>query len=563
VQKPHDEQARQAARAAMIVQIDGCLQTGDYARAARLLDTAELDFPGDADLAGRRQVVEIARRFDEPPPDATLVRGASSASAPPSSPYDATLVVPRGRAASGVRGASDDRTQVLPGRQPAMPAQELDLESLAPPVARQPDETARLSPTAGPPRSARRPAATPSRRWSWSDWQVWAAAGGAAAILIIGIALFVPRAPAEPAPPQPAPAPAPPPIVLSPPPITSTVPAAEPPPPDPSRLPPPPPRPPAPPAPPPTLARLTIRDFEPGTTVSLDGESIGTIGADRVLARTGLAPGRHTLVFERKGHDAVTVSRELAAGGTWTISGADHVLRPSAMPVQFRADADVEFTITQGAATIGTGKGPTTLPLREGRYQVVSKGPSGTTMSMPLSVSSGQSQVVDVRSVGGMERFQGWTTADGWSTRRGGGFVLYDRTDAEGRYTFTVRLDRNGNPFTTGGRLTFVVGYVDDRNYVRFQLDRNNFYRADVIGFRELNEVEHRHGIPMASTEVHLAIQVSSQLIVHQFRLPSGEWQTIDTWDRQRPLSNLRFGFQLPRNDELTISNFRFYPASR
>ncbi len=57
LQKRLEQQTRDSARAAWVRQIDAQLQTGDYVRGAELLDKADIDFPGDAELAELRKLV--------------------------------------------------------------------------------------------------------------------------------------------------------------------------------------------------------------------------------------------------------------------------------------------------------------------------------------------------------------------------------------------------------------------------------------------------------------------------------------------------------------------------
>ena len=84
---------------------------------------------------------------------------------------------------------------------------------------------------------------------------------------------------------------------------------------------------------------------------------------------------------------------------------------------------------------------------------------------------------MDVRGfiVTGMERFApGWIQAGDWWTRSGGGYALYDRRGSQATITFTIRTDGSRNLFSGGAQLRWVVGYVDDKNYIRMQLDKDS-----------------------------------------------------------------------------------------
>ena len=122
--------------------------------------------------------------------------------------------------------------------------------------------------------------------------------------------------------------------------------------------------------------------------------------------------------------------------------------------------------------------------------------PSGTTTLRPLDrlvfrsrgtclSLSGATQALDVRTiiVSGMELFD-LSVETGrklvYASRRG--IRRLHRSIADGRYTSTIRLDRNGNPFSTSSRLKWVVGYVDNNTHVMMQLDKDALYRLDVVG---------------------------------------------------------------------------------
>jgi hypothetical protein len=574
-------ESRDEAKAAWLRRIDAHLAVGEYRQASDLLDRAERELPGDVDLAGRRRVVEIAYRFDDrltqPPAEGEADAGADAG------PYERTRIVPHRRQPDP--SPSEDKTVVMSGRhplappvsrQPDPPPQELDLDRLAaaPPSGEDATVQFQRGDIPQPPAQARprgphpkmRPAAPPKPPFNYKSPVLWATVAGAAVVVTIAVVLLLPNGEEPPRTLTSVPEPPPPP-----PPITTTVPPVEPPPVDPA---PPPPPPPGPRqgqgrvrVPPltggptqPILARLVLQQFEAGTSVSIDGQAIDRVGADGTLTRGGISPGRHSLQFDRPGHEPLTMPRDFADGATVTLSGASLAWRPVTVQVQFRADPNVEYTVKLRGTPTGNGKGSAVLALRPGEYQVTSKGPPGVELTDRLTVAAGDNRIVEVRSVTGMERFTGWTSAGSWYSKRGGNFARYDGPSTEGRYEFTVQLDRSGNPFTTGGRLTCVVSYTDDRNLTRIQLDRNNFYHADLVNNRERDEAERRHQIPPGGTDIQLAIQITSRQIVTQFRAASGAWQTIDTWDRQQALPNFRFGFILPGNDQLTIANFRFVP---
>jgi hypothetical protein len=319
---------------------------------------------------------------------------------------------------------------------------------------------------------------------------------------------------------------------------------------------------------------LALRDLPPGTRVTLDDSPIGTVGSDGRLARANITPGRHTLQFSMKGYDTLTVTRDFTAAQPLTLGAADIKLTRTAPILELQADPGTEIVIAQGGRTIQQLKGPSKVPLPEGSYDLSAKGPAGVVTSTRVAMPASGTMAVDVRTliVSGMERFDrtGWTEADSWVTRRGGNYVLYNRTGDEGTISFTVRQDRSGNPFSSGARLNWVVGFADSRNFILLQLDKDSFYRQAVVNSVPHSATKKDHNIPNNVPYVNLRVQLLGSRLVHEFSTRPNEWRTLDAWATAavpvtgtRSLLNGQFGFFLPGDEEITISNFLYYPPVR
>jgi serine/threonine-protein kinase len=335
--------------------------------------------------------------------------------------------------------------------------------------------------------------------------------------------------------------------------------------------------PPATPAAPATPASLTLRQLPPGLQVSLDGAPIGTVGNDGAFSYSGVSPGPHTLLFSMPGFEPLTLSKDFGAAATLMLSSSEVTLTRTPTSVEFVVDPGTRATIVQSGKLMHEFKGQKTVPLAAGKYEMTVTGPAGVPTTMTLSVPAGGPLKTDLRAVviTGMEQFDqvGWTRTDNWYTRRGGAFLLYNHGNPDGRFTFTIRLDRDGNPFTTGSRLNWVVGYIDNRRHVLLQLDRDAFYRSDVVdGISQVVRIPHR--IPTNRPFIHLGTIVSGPQLVTQFSIDGGKtWQPIDSWTRtttfgrpepgRRTMLDGKFGFFLPGEEEIAISNFLYYPPPR
>jgi cytoskeletal protein RodZ len=325
----------------------------------------------------------------------------------------------------------------------------------------------------------------------------------------------------------------------------------------------------------PAFAELTLQQLPPGTRVTLDNNAIGTVGSDGRLARSNIAPGRHTLQFSVKGYDPVTVTREFGSARLVTLTAADIKLTRTPSTLDLQADPATETVIAQNGRTLQQVKGAVKVPLAEGTYDISAKGPAGVVSSVRVSIPAGGGAVpVDLRAliVSGMERFDrtGWTQSEAWVTRRGGNYVLYNRSGDEGTISFTVRLDRNGNPFSSGARLNWVVGFADSRNYILLQLDKDSFYRQAVVNSVPQSATKKDHDIPNNVPYVNLRVQLIGSRLVHEYSTKPNEWRTLDAWataavpvTSTRSLLDGRFGFFLPGDEEITISNFLYYPPAR
>jgi hypothetical protein len=324
----------------------------------------------------------------------------------------------------------------------------------------------------------------------------------------------------------------------------------------------------------PALASLRLEQLPAGVQVLLDGVSIGTVGANGTLAYAGVTPGAHRLEFIVAGYERLTLERTFTAPQMLVLSKNDIVLKRLGT-LDVVADAGAQVTVLQKGRTIQRTVGAAKLQIPEGTYDVRVSGAAGVPVTRTVSIASGATQSFDVRNiiVTAMERFDsaGWTRQETWFRRRGGGFSLYNHSNPVGRFTFTVRLDRDGNPFSTASRLKWVVGFIDNSTHVMMQLDEDSLYRLDIAGgTRQQERIPHR--IPTSVPFVHFNVQISASWLIHQYSVDGTNWRMLDTWNRPTPATpekgrrwplDGRFGFYLPGDEEVSVSNFLYQPESR
>ena len=103
------------------------------------------------------------------------------------------------------------------------------------------------------------------------------------------------------------------------------------------------------------------------------------------------------------------------------------------------------------------------------------------------------------------------------------------------------------------------------------QLDNDALYRVDMVGgVAQQQRIPHR--IPTNVPFVHFTVEISGPRLIHQYSVDGTNWRLLDSWSRATPAVpekgrrtplDGRFGFFLPGNEEVFVSNFLYYPESR
>jgi len=150
-----------------------------------------------------------------------------------------------------------------------------------------------------------------------------------------------------------------------------------------------------------------------------------------------------------------------------------------------------------------------------------------------------------------------WDDPDAWKhesdsfVRQGGDFVLYGVVPASGTFAFSATLMK-------GHFLRWVLNYTDPKNYVLFQMDNDNFYRAVIRNGERTNEIKVRDKEDNKSSRT-LQIRVSPTELVHLIK-HGDSFTILDRWTQ--PGTNLslgKFGFYIPGDDQIALSSFAHY----
>jgi tetratricopeptide (TPR) repeat protein len=305
----------------------------------------------------------------------------------------------------------------------------------------------------------------------------------------------------------------------------------------------------------PSLASLTIQGAAPGTTVLVDQTPVGTVQPDGALSVSTVTPGDHTVELRKERFKPRQFKKHFVVGGTISLAAADAALEPAPGELKITfAPADAKVGIVNGdRLTIVSSGVP--LNLAPGTYTLTARTADGFTRSSTFEVIAGQSKTLDLSLVpNGMSK---WDDPGAWRhdgdsyVRKGGDFVLYGVVPASGTFVFSAMPAK-------GRLLQWVINYTDSKNYVLFQMDENNFYRTVIRNGQKTDQIiVPDKGDKKSFRALH--IRVSPNEIVHQIK-HGYSWTVLDRWTQPgADLSSGKFGFYIPGNDEVALSNFAQY----
>jgi hypothetical protein len=319
----------------------------------------------------------------------------------------------------------------------------------------------------------------------------------------------------------------------------------------------------------PNVTTLRVTGGIPGTQVLVDGRPVGTVGADGSLSSVQVTAGNHTVQLQRDEYKPKTFQLNFAGGKDRTLTGPEVTLEATFGTLSLSlnpANAQVTYHRAGDAQTHPVTVNPMHLP--EGTYTLTASAPHFVTASQNVDIAVGATKTVNFQLNAEaappppktptrvtMSGWQApWTPEGDHFTRKGGELDLF-APEGPGVYTFSAAMKK-------GKQFRWVAHAVDERNYVEFELDDNNFSRSDVIGGKRKNTVKKKHGLNMQDgVSATIQVAVSPAGIVQKIQGPDGK-TVIDTW--QRPdLVNGRFGILIRGKDEVNLSGFSYVSSEQ
>jgi hypothetical protein len=307
----------------------------------------------------------------------------------------------------------------------------------------------------------------------------------------------------------------------------------------------------------PHFAALRIQGGTPGVVVAMDQQPLGTVQADGTLSVSTVNPGDHVIELRKDRFKPKQITKHFVAGAVVSLGAAETALDAASgdLKITFSA-ADAAVTLTRaGESPIKVSSGGV-LTLSPGSYALSARMTNTITRSTTVEVIAGQSKSIDLPlAPSGMAKWddpQGWKAEKGNYIHRGGDDVLYNTASTSGTFLFSAMLLK-------GHRLQWVVNYTDPANYGLFQMDDNFFYRIIVRNGVKLDEARFPLKADKKSFRT-IQIRITPAEVVHQTR--NGDaWVVLDKWSESglNP-SRGKFGFYIPRSDQVALSNFSHYP---
>jgi len=312
----------------------------------------------------------------------------------------------------------------------------------------------------------------------------------------------------------------------------------------------------------PRLSSLVLQGGADGLQVYIDGELRGTLKSDGALSIADIQPGQHNVELRKEGYLSRKWDKGFAAATPFTLNGDQVVLEKAPGSLQIvLSPAGAHVTYRQQNETQNHALEGNKVDLPEGSYVVTANAPGYAERSQNIQIVAGQSQHLDFQLAPlklkpvshGMAEWEttgGWRHDGDWYVRRGGDFFLYPITPTAGDLRFTANLRR-------GRRFQWVLNYVDAKNYLLFQIDKNNFVRYQVVDGKRTKLRETPHGLDPKDA-CQLQINLVPGKIAHQV-YENGKWHPLDEWnDIPESLRSGKFGFYIPGSDELAVSRFEF-----
>ena len=316
----------------------------------------------------------------------------------------------------------------------------------------------------------------------------------------------------------------------------------------------------------PTTATLHMAGVLSGTRVTLD-EKPYDLQPDGTLRAT-IAPGEHVIELTRAGFRPRIVRVSAKAGETVSVSGAEVLVSDAntgKLTISSRTPATASVILRRGSNDTPISERDMELP--EGDYTLIAAAPGFRGESRPVHIDGSNPAVVDVRLTAipqivhmeGWEDPNAWRLDNGWYTRKGGSFVLFQGLSNAGTIEFTARHKGRQLPIFRGGHISWVVRYIDARNYDLYELDEQKISWKRFVDGKPGTEKQQPLGVKIKDQTFRVRVDVGGPEIMTQI-FDGQAWKALPEVAASGAAPAGRFGFYLAGDDELWFKDFAFNP---
>lgn len=316
----------------------------------------------------------------------------------------------------------------------------------------------------------------------------------------------------------------------------------------------------------PTTGTLKLPDLLPGTRVRVDGAAQEL--APNGSLKTTVSEGDHSVQLTRPGFRPKSLRVAVKAGQTVTVKGSETTVdHPTTgrLVLTGRSPAEAAVVLRRDGSEIPVlGRG---VEVPEGEYTLVASAAGYHDQSRPVRIAENALFSVDIRlasipqpvHMDGWDDPAAWRLENGWYTRKGGNFVLFQPSSKTGTWHLTARS--KGKRFFGGSRIRWITHYVDEQNYDLYQMDKENLSWRRVVDGKPGPEKKRPHGANIEDDTFHLDFDVSSGAF-------GGKVFNGQKWIRlprlEDPVAQAapgRFGLFLPGNEEIWVTGVEFKPT--
>ncbi len=318
-------------------------------------------------------------------------------------------------------------------------------------------------------------------------------------------------------------------------------------------------------------------------------------GADRGAAQKGrfglsLDPGDYEIKVARDGFFPGKPQRATVQKGGGTRLSFVLLPKPVASPAPLPSELpsppklqgsvivevsppNAEVRYTRSGETTSQSFGLPSMELDAGSYVFTARAPGHLDQTRPVDVTAGGSHRVRfslavvkaavvapsaiAHAMTAEDWDKPWKREDVWYTRQGGDFVLYKLTPTTGTFNFAISPKESKGIFGGSPKVRWVIDYLDPKDYIEFEIDKQSFASADYRNGKKTDHAKRKpHGVDSSSFQIQMSVDAGR--IVVQIR--SGDtWMTLDEWSEAgRNLADGRFGFRLPNQDQMYLTDFKF-----